>query len=463
MQVIRFLLQMDLQQQITNLLALRDHAVHCEKNILQISNIAQSAQLNRSGRQGAAAFLAPSTSFEQYGFVLALPPLPQDLNLHQPPAPLPAYMAQGFEEPIYDEDEEICLLCCFLSQAEEAMREASGTSNPLICWGCRIPGHRFQDCPKQKDPQVLANARAKIQEWREKFVGRGYRNPDSFIPRAKLESDWKNLGFRSLSDVKNIITIISSSTSKKERKSAFENLASVDKKRAYVAAPTDPATPPTKNPRGTGLPKVDSNTSFLTFFSIPQEATSTVALLAPPRQELRRRPLSMTQTLPTIHLPVGDPEKKCTLAGLIDTCAGVCLGKLEYHMQVMKQFPGVAINFVQFSESQYREEYIGGINGGPPSVIISASIDYLLPYQVQGSSATIRVALSSQVATNTIFGLPFLKKGGFILNLQDNTVHASVFGDTYAITYCVPPQDEAPAIQEITQGVSLMGVTGKQE
>lgn len=60
------------------------------------SAVAQAAQLSRAaGRQGAAACVAPS--FEHHGF--ELPPLPPDLSLPQPPAPLLARVAQGLSEP----------------------------------------------------------------------------------------------------------------------------------------------------------------------------------------------------------------------------------------------------------------------------------------------------------------------------------------------------------------------------
>jgi len=69
---------------------------------------------------------------------------------------------------------------------------------------------------------------------------------------------------------------------------------------------------------------------------------------------------------------------------------------------------------VEFSMDNYCEEYIGGSNGGPPSVTITAPIDYILPYEKQGGHSTIRIALSDQMAMNTIFGILFQKKCGSI-------------------------------------------------
>jgi len=123
------------------------------------------------------------------------------------------------------------------------------------------------------------------------------------------------------------------------------------------------------------------------------------------------------------------------LHGLIDSCAGVTLGYKKYHQAIARMYPQFIRSYVNFSKENYREEYIGGINGGPPSVTVTAAIDYILPYEVQGAHSTIRVALSDQMAMNTIFGILFQKKCGFNLNFQNDTVTSPVFAETYKIEY----------------------------
>jgi hypothetical protein len=51
---------------------------------------------------------------------------------------------------------------CFLSPAENALRNASGTDRPTECWGCTghttrhgaTRFHSFRDCPNKYDPDV---------------------------------------------------------------------------------------------------------------------------------------------------------------------------------------------------------------------------------------------------------------------------------------------------------------------
>ena len=59
-----------------------------------------------------------------------------------------------------------------LSVAETALREASGETRPLKCWGCaEIPAyekdcfHRFGNCPRKSDPRVAANFKKNIEKW----------------------------------------------------------------------------------------------------------------------------------------------------------------------------------------------------------------------------------------------------------------------------------------------------------
>jgi len=115
---------------------------------------------------------------------------------------------------------------------------------------------------------------------------------------------------------------------------------------------------------------------------------------------------------------------------------------------------------VNFSKGNYCEEYIGGFNGGPLSVTITAAIDSILPYEGQGAHSTVRVALSDQMAMNTIFGISFQKKCGFNLNLQNDTLSSPVFAETYKIEYGVPPLDDELNVQSLVAGVSLLAAVG---
>jgi hypothetical protein len=96
------------------------------------------------------------------------------------------------------------------------------------------------------------------------------------------------------------------------------------------------------------------------------------------------------------------------------------------------------------------------VDGERASVVVTAAIRYLLAYQVQGSRATLLVALSNQLAANTIFGLTFQKKSKFVINLSNDSIYSEVFGDSYKIEYEVPTCDEVPPIQDMSTGVTFV-------
>jgi len=197
--------------QLTNLRDLRDQAERQEETISQIGKIAQAQQVTRGGQQSAAAFLALDFGDQPSLYDLPPPPMnlpPVPLDLPQPPLPpqFPMeFQGQGFAAipsqiptfhvaPDYSLGVDSFLDCtegivCFISQAELAMRNASGTYAPIICWGCGEP-HRFNECPMKDDPATKAKAKVKIDEWKANYVKRGYRTPNTSLPRDRYESDW---------------------------------------------------------------------------------------------------------------------------------------------------------------------------------------------------------------------------------------------------------------------------------
>ncbi|KAI2492156.1 hypothetical protein MHU86_22421 [Fragilaria crotonensis] len=69
--------------------------------------------------------------------------------------------------------------CCFLSPAENALRNASGTDRPLECWGCTGHAthhvnrfHSFRDCPNKYDPDVRRTAFRRMKQMREEWESR---------------------------------------------------------------------------------------------------------------------------------------------------------------------------------------------------------------------------------------------------------------------------------------------------
>ena len=51
----------------------------------------------------------------------------------------------------------------FLSEAETAMRRASGTSQPVLCFGCNSSDHLWNACPERSDPDTRARVNALLK------------------------------------------------------------------------------------------------------------------------------------------------------------------------------------------------------------------------------------------------------------------------------------------------------------
>lgn len=451
--------------QLANLKILRNRAEKAEQSLKQTANIARQVQFSTTAKHRGAAFYN-----HPYLDLPARNAPPVFLNLPQPPAPSPTFLEgiPGFEAyPWLDESQFVdCTepIACFLSAAEVALSESSGMKNPILCWGCGEP-HRFNDCPLKDNPETRARAKLKIDEWRKMYVDKGYRNGNAFLPRQKVESDWKVLGFENRNMANKILKLLSTSTSAGERKDIIASLSG--NKRSLLATPGDESAA-----RQKGNPKDDTEDGDpVVFFLVPQvpqeNDVKTVAMLAPPANTstLRRFPLQMTQMLPTIQLKLlsGDSPNGFMLRGLTDTCAGVTLGYLPYHRKIYERFPQVVAKYTEFAPENYRDEYIGGVNGGSPSVTITACIEYILEYMVTGTHSTLRIALSKDMATNTIFGLTFQKKAGFAINLTNDTIHASRLGATFKIEYLTPPLEEEPPIQAVETGVSLLSLGSQQD
>ena len=128
----------------------------------------------------------------------------------------------------------------------------------------------------------------------------------------------------------------------------------------------------------------------------------------------------MSQKLPHIHLPLGDPEEEegqvgATLVSLVDTGAGLNLGNLEYHKSVAERHPKLVSQFAYLKDMEDMETFsISGVGGGKEGeedrggIDVTAVITYNTPFVVNGQQVTVSFALGEGVACNTIFSCPFL-------------------------------------------------------
>jgi hypothetical protein len=85
-------------------------------------------------------------------------------------------------------------LVVLLSNAEQALRQSSGTNAPLKCWGCQgiheDDQHLFWDCPCKLHLNIQANFQKNLQEYLQRK--RAAEQKQRFDP-----NNWKKDGFAS--------------------------------------------------------------------------------------------------------------------------------------------------------------------------------------------------------------------------------------------------------------------------
>jgi hypothetical protein len=312
--------------------------------------------------------------------------------------------------------------------------------NRLHTMSRRSPYHDDKTKSPSKPKSIYDTDGILLQE-QVKWNGKTFMLP--VMP--SILDNWKSLGFPTRAFAERVTRLMNPDTSVEERKVIAAAL-SPPQKRNLLAE-----TKHTKRSRTTDDDEEDdgkphANSAFV-ILAVPKPLLKTVALSATPLNATKRYPFSMTERLPSIKIPIGSHEDDMSLLGILDTGAGATLGYLPYHQEVSRRFPQVVMEYTSLKTKDYYEEHIGGVDGNGSAVTVSAAIRYALPYTVQGHRAQLVIALTNELADNTIFGVTMHKKCGFIINLENDTVHSQVFGDTFKIEYRVPSRDESPPWQ----------------
>lgn len=171
---------------------------------------------------------------------------------------------------------------------------------------------------------------------------------------------------------------------------------------------------------------------------------------------MRTHPIAKTELLPHIDFPIGDWDDKSFLTLAVDTCAGLNMGRLQYHKTIYHDRPDLIHSFEEFDKTHFTSFGVGGVSQDGQGVIVEAVITYKLPYQVMGSRALLAIGLSSSLAATTIVGYPFIKKAKFTIVLHKMYAHSEVFGDSYKIQDKSPCQNEHPPHQDPEMGATLI-------
>ena len=205
--------------------------------------------------------------------------------------------------------------------------------------------------------------------------------------------------------------------------------------------------------------KTDTAFPIIPMFSAQQEDNAI-------RQRSEDIPLRVSQIMPHARVLVGK-KGKSTLEAMIDTGAGLNLGRLHYHENISKQHPDIVHKFQWIKDMQALEEFnIGGVDAkSTGELAVKAVISYYTPYTVDGQTVTIAFGLAASAAANTIIGLPFLRSTKTTVYLDDetsSTVVLQLLGVSLPIAYHPPLMADMAPSSGTKEGAAYTATTAKQ-
>jgi hypothetical protein len=339
----------------------------------------------------------------------------------------------------------------YLSAAEQALQTATGnTFPPLECWGCKDHPlyhgerfHRWMECPHRGDRTAQDNAKKSLQTFildrqkRQQQAGpqRGWGNPYGPSPNPPsatasfaTSTDWQKEGWHSEIIADLVCQMADPNTRPFARSSCFNSL--------IEALPKKSSDLPRKSPRNNEAAAPTSKGGILHLHFTTTSRIAVMQAAAAPRAHL-----SISQQMPHILFPVGD-ESTGTLRSMVDTCAGLNLGRFSYHWSIWKTSPHLVHSFILLKDVDYLDEFdIGGVDEHGNATKVIAVITYKTPFRVSGQPVLLSYGLSESASTNTILGLPFLRatRSAFIMTGDDDEVLiCQRLGATFRVDYQVP-------------------------
>jgi hypothetical protein len=128
---------------------------------------------------------------------------------------------------------------------------------------------------------------------------------------------------------------------------------------------------------------------------------------------------------------------------MVDSGAGLSLGRLSYHKSIYQRHPDLVHLWLDLKDSANMEEFtIGGIDAKGVPTRVTSMISYLTPFTINGQAVHIQFALAEDVATNAIIGLPFLRSTNSSVLFEHDTMVSLKLGHTFKVFYQVPHQGE---------------------
>jgi hypothetical protein len=368
-------------------------------------------------------------------------------------------MAEGDEDPLMEQCHllEQCMGTsaqpagtCFLSPAESALRNASGVTAPIECWGCTGHAtyhanrfHSFRDCPNKYEPEVRTTAFRRMKQLREEWEGRkrgaqgngtfNKREAATLLTKAEATTEWRELGFTSKKDAEraaDAAALMATNISARNRQH-------LNKEWTHKwGQETDKADEPPGEAGYYGR-AMNEGGQQQTYHFIAR------VFQAVPTRTI---PLEISPTLPHCHIPIGPTFGKGKLKVAVDSCAGVNIGHLDFHKAMATTFPELVSSFKTMQEYGEREVSIGGVEVSSAALRITHIIEYKTPFRYNGTACNLTFGLSEQAAATAIVSINFLRKTKALCTYDDAepSIHLTIWNTTLGIQYEPPTRREPP-------------------
>jgi hypothetical protein len=348
----------------------------------------------------------------------------------------------------------------FLSPAETALRNASGSARPLECWGCTGHSefhnnrfHSFRDCPNRYDPAVRAQAYRKMKQQREEwdsqkqardnaYTGARKREAAAMIAPAEAIQDWRELGFPTRMEAEKVAeaaALMATNISARNRQHLHRAWQRKWGEGETQERMTTRATARYRQGTHYGPADEDEHQAYH-FIAWAFQATPTRATL----------PLEISPTLPHCQFPIGPAHGKGKLKVALDSCAGVNIGHLQFHQAMAENFPELVASFKSMQEYGEQPVTIGGVEVSATALKLTHLIEYRTPFRHNGTPCNLTFGLSEQAAATAILSINFLRKTKALWSYDDAepNLHLTIWNTTMKVNYEPPTRRVPPTPQD---------------
>ena len=198
-------------------------------------------------------------------------------------------------------------------------------------------------------------------------------------------SQWQANGHPSQKVASLVVMIADSNTNAASRRSLYKELMKnsdgsttmpVNLALAYQAL-TEVSEQPDSSSKSSGKSEKKRKSGFISFLFFPVFAAAKVFEAIRCHFEAH---LGITQSMPHVQLPIGT-NCNAVMDTMVDSCAGLNLGKLSYHQSIYNACPNLMNQFAFIKDLDSVKPFdIGGILRDAPSLSITALITYKMPF-----------------------------------------------------------------------------------